>query len=274
MNDKDIKDKAIFIVGFLAVFLALSSFKDELKAIHLLIGEGSYSLFHIILFFVTLLTISTYLYALDYLKYSFSRYQNSFIFKWIIPTANFFYFIAILYPILVLLFWIIGSGPLYNFTKQNTHTIRIFDLVGVLSLGMLGIYSAYLATKKAKIEEIEKVERLKTGYLQKALQLFENKFYGETVIETYKVLEQLLREKLLREKNLTTRYISIKQLIELALNKKILDKKSVHLIDELRIARNKGVHSSEPITRENAEFFINSVRTILETEEFKGLINE
>ena len=66
MNERDNKDKAIVIVGFLAIFLAFSSFKSEFSQIYLSIGESKYSIFNLLVFFIILLTISVYLFALDY----------------------------------------------------------------------------------------------------------------------------------------------------------------------------------------------------------------
>ncbi len=274
MNDKDVKDKAVFIVGFLAIFLTVASFKEELSRIYLAIGEHSYSVFHIFIFFISLLIISVYLFALDYLRYSFGRYQNFFIFRWIIPLANFFYSAAILFPILVLIFWIFGSEPIYGFTKQHENILHTFDVIGGILISIVAISNSIFITRKAKKEAAENMEKLRAAYLDRAIKLFNNKFYGEAIVEVYKVLEQALKEKLLKEKDFSTKYIPIKRLIELALKENILDEKSVSLIKDLQAIRNKGVHLSDPITKDDAEFFINAIRKILENEKFNHWNNE
>ena len=266
MNNSNIKDKAVFGVGFLAALLAFSSLKEELLKIHITISGHQYSLFNIMIFFIILLSVSIYLYALDYLRYNFGKYQNHIIFRSIVPLANFFYSIAILFPVLVFLAWIIGSGPVYNFVKQHMGGVVIFDVVGILIATTAAAMNAYLFSKREKRELKETIESLRTKSLHRALELHENKFYGETLIEISKTLERYLQEKLFDENGFTSKYIPLRQLVEIASQKQIISKKNIALIMDLIALRNKAAHSSDPITKEQSEFGLNTVRVVFENE--------
>ncbi len=270
MNDKQIQDKAFFVVGLLAAFLAFSTFKDDLSKIGLIIGNRIYPLFGIMIFFIILLTISVYLYALDYLRFNFGKYQNFFLFRWIIPLANFFYSFAMLFPILVIFFWIIGSEPFYGFAKQHEHAVIIFDGIAGSILAISSFFNAIRLTRRTVREATETIEKLKDSYLERALKLFDNKFYAETVIEAQKTLEEYLKEKLLEEKDLTTKYMGMRQLLDFADKNNIFsDKKYISLIKDLIGIRNKAVHSSDPITKEQAEFALEVVKNTFKDEGIK-----
>lgn len=131
-------NKSIFAVGLIAIFLSMYQFRDELNSIIIQgSGKSSISLFAVIVVFCFLLIISVYLYALNYIKYSFKEnIQGWFIFKAIIFLANLFYFLAMFFPLLVFIIAIIN---ILNIPIKN---ILIFDIIGVLILGVFGIISA------------------------------------------------------------------------------------------------------------------------------------
>lgn len=266
MNNKDIKDKAVFVVGLLAAFLAFSAFKDELSKVYILILGRDYSLLTIMILFIVLLALSVYLYALDYLKYSLGKYQNFIIFKCLIPLANFFYFFALILPILMLLIWILGFVQITQILNEYRPIIITLDSILAVIAGVLSVFYAVSVTKKIKEGAILKIENQKNFYLKRAIDLFKNNFYSETLIETQKTLEQYLRQRLLLEKDLTTRYLPMMKLIEYANNQSLLDDSKLNLIRDLQRLRNEVVHGMKSVDREQAQMAINTVRRIIKNE--------
>ncbi|HEU0081039.1 MAG TPA: HEPN domain-containing protein [Candidatus Paceibacterota bacterium] len=266
MNDKDIKEKAIFVVGLLAAFLAFSAFKEELSKISLIIFGSNFSLLGIMIFFAILLSISVYLYALDYLRYSLGKYQNFFILRWIIPLGNFFFSLAILSPILVLVAWIFGSKEVIDFAESHAQFAKNLDVILGLVLVVFSIFNAYKLTKETKRTIVKSFETVRSLYLQRALKLFENKFYTETVIEVYKTLEQFLKERIFEDKGLTTKNSGMRELMDLVIKNKVIDKKYIPLIEDLRGLRNKAAHSLNPASKEDAQFALNLVKELLESD--------
>jgi len=119
------KEKSLFVVALFGAFLAFSSFKTDLSMIYITINNSQFSLLSLMVIFVVLLAISVYLFALDFVKYSFGKYQNFFGFKAIIPLANFFYSLAILFPIIIIFSWFLSISAIDNLTNKYRSAIII-----------------------------------------------------------------------------------------------------------------------------------------------------
>lgn len=263
MQNDQAKDKAIFVVGLMAAFFAFTSYKQELSQIRLQIGEETPTLSSLFLAFIIILSLSAYFYALDYLKYSHPRFQNFFIFKITTFIANFLYSFGVLFPLLVLFFWIAPAIPVPP--AKYFPFILAFDVIGGIIFLGLSIFDAISKQKQRRQKEIEGIDAKKVFSLQRALQLFENKFYGESVVESFKVLEIFLREMLLKKVDIHTEGISPNRIIETATKNNILDKNSAEKVNELRKMRNLAAHSEKPLARKDAAKALQIIRSILET---------
>lgn len=263
MQNDQAKDKAIFVVGLMAAFFAFSAYKEELSQIRLQIGQVTPTLSSLFLAFIIILSLSAYFYALDYLKYSYPRFQNSFVFKITTFLGNFLYSFGVLFPLLVFFFWIAPAIPLPP--EKYIPAIVAFDIIGGIVVALLAVFDAISKQKQRKQKEIEGIDAKKVFSLQRALQLFENKFYGESVVESFKVLEIFLREMLLEKVDIHTEGISPSRIIETATKNNILDINSAEKVNELRKMRNLAAHSEKPLTRKDAEKALQIIRSILET---------
>lgn len=264
MNNKQISDKAIFVVGLLAAFMAFSVFKDGLSKIFLNIGGNPVNLWGMMKVFLVLLTLSVYLYSLDLLRYSFGRFQNFILFRIPIIAANFFYFSAIIFPIFILLFWILSDPIVMGFMDSHKQGVISFDIIAITALVSGSVVFSFLQNRLQKNYEISRIDKLKSDYLQRALRLYNNKFYSETVSESFKALELFLRERLLEEKNFQTKYIPLSELIYLANKKELFNSESLKKITELQRKRNLFVHTKEKASEKDAFDALNVVRDMLE----------
>lgn len=267
MNEALTKDKAIFVVALLGAFLAFSPFKDDLSNIYILIGNIKYTLLGIMITFIALLALSVYLYALDYIRYNFGKYQNAFVFRCIIPVANFFYSVAILFPLLILFLWIVSFGSSISFVKKYFFIIWIFDFIGSVAVGILSIKNSVFLRKEAKKEELESIEKAKAIALQRAIQLLCGDFYRESMMESFKALELALREILLQNDSLhEPQFINVIQLANMALENKLINKNTLSEIQKLQSLRDKIIHSWVEVTKDQANFALKVVRDILEKD--------
>ena len=128
--DKDIqKERTNFALGLFGASLAMLVLKDDLAQISIPMGTQKLPLLGGIIFFILFLAAAIYLYALDFVRFSFGKYKDSWIFRWIIPTANFFYSAALFFPILVLLASIFAIPVINNFARRSNKIIWIFDVI-------------------------------------------------------------------------------------------------------------------------------------------------
>lgn len=263
MNNKQINEKALFVVGLLATFLAFSSYKETLIFIKLDIGGHGVSLWSLMTSFVIFLALTVYFYALDYLRYSFGKYQNFFLFRGIIPIANFFYSVAILSPILVIFFWIASDPYIFGFLSKYKHAAEIFDVIGIIAIAIGSIFNSRVLSREAKLKEAEAMDELKNGFLQRASQLYQNDFFAETIFESQKALELYLRERLLSDRDIYTRNIKLSDLFNLAQKNNLVDEKTLVKLKMLRQQRNAIAHSQINATKEEAFSALNLVRDVL-----------
>lgn len=263
-----IKEKGIFVVGLMAAFLAFSAYKEELSSIRIQMGAHmAPTLSSLFLVFVIFLALSVYFYALDYLKYSYPRFQNSFIFKVTAFLGNFFYSLGIIFPLLVLVSWI-ASGIPPTPPKYQAWLI-IFDTVGVILISIGAAANAIYQMMRGRNQAIENIDRTKLLSLGRALQLLDNGFYREVIVESFRVLEFFLRERLLREGGLYTQGMPVSVLIEFAKKRDVLDERITSQVMDLRALRNQAVHSDQSFNKEQATFAIDTIRSILEKPEAK-----
>ncbi len=152
MNKADVKDKGIFIIGFLAVFLSLVTFRTELSHIVVVDGPTVLTLWKVLEFLLGMLILSVYLYALTYTQSSFGKYRKHFvierIYKIILFSANFCYSVGIILPLLIVLLSIFLSSPLGEFGRAHETGLFVFDAVGAVFVIILSVLNAKSMNKE------------------------------------------------------------------------------------------------------------------------------
>ncbi len=264
MNTDYVKNKSTFAVALLAAFLAFSPFKDELDEIFILLGLWETSLLKITIIFFILLTLATYMYALNHIRYGYGVKIQSYL-KWILSIANFLYIVALLFPIAIFLIWIISLIiNTIEIPKVLVENISIF--IAYLIALALGIISGIVSKKMTKNVRHQFAKLLKEQgeeQLQKASQLYKNGFYSESILEIFKVLELNLRGKL-EGIGIYTKNINIYDLIALSLKKAIIMKSDVENIDKLRKWRNRAAHFDVSFTKKDANLALEITKIILD----------
>jgi uncharacterized protein (UPF0332 family) len=270
MNENQIKDKAIFVVGLLAAVLALGPFKDDLTKITFTDAQGhTASLLGFIILFTLLLIVAVYLYAFDFIKYSYGpRIQNSVFFKVVRWLANFFYSAAILFPLLVLLVIIINIPKVHTFMMAGQTGVLIFDIVVFAILGPIYIAVTVLNSnslgRQDQQRQINVLEKKGENVLENASRLFQDEYYSASIMEAYKVLILNLRKRLL-EKNILTENTNDGEIRRLIQQKKLLPDAQAEAFQKITDMRNRAAHLDVSFTKIEAQEALDVAGKILES---------
>jgi len=269
MDEKiSVNDRVTFVVGFIALLLALSPFKDSLDMFKIEFFTHQISLTGVLLIMTGILFLSVYLSAIDYLKYTFNSLLDWKIpFKYTSILADFFYVIAILFPLLVLIFWIIISAIQAILSLSETDSTIISLVLSVIS-AIIGAVIANLSlkiSKKAKEKFIEESNELEKDSILKAQKAFKDGYYEFMLIELNNSIVNQLYKKLAEKVDIRKRFISTINLIEIAFKYQIINSQQKGLLDDLRVLRNNAAHGKleAPISKESAKELLEQTRKFL-----------
>lgn len=245
-------------MALLGSFLTLSTFKEELSVIKIYFSDNTISLLSILLIFGSVLILSAYFYALDYVRYNFGKYQNLFLFRLIIPTADFFYSISILFPIFIFILWVIAYLLPYLCILNTKYWVELV----ILLMFVLSIVNTRILSKNKREEEGFFIEKQKEDSLRRATDLLNKDFFGESLVESFRALEFTLREKLFEKQGFDSKYLNINNLLWLASKNQVVDQDLIPKIKEIQRMRNKFMHEYIQVTKEQAESAIETIRKI------------
>jgi len=252
---KEIKDRWQFIVGFVAIIISLSAFKDELNKIVVDFRFISFSLsqylFILIVSFISLI----HLYVIPYI-FSTTKYSNLKIFRHI-ESLSYILFIVIVISPSVLLIIYLAQLLILQFTGLNETTKTTLMYIISAFTGTISTYFSkhlvvkYQSFKKTK-EESEIVER-EMKLLEISDKLLKDGYYNQSLFETFKMLENGIY-KALRQRDLIFRKAPFIEMIKIADKYSIFTKTQIERINRIRIKRNEIVHNIEStITKADAE---------------------
>ena len=114
METDKFRDRYDFIIGFVALVISLSAFKDELKTISFTLGTFSYNLGQYFLVVICGFLVCLYFYSIEKVSrnYSFGRVK---LFTIILIIAEVQFIFIIISPVILLIahfgFWIYSAIP-------------------------------------------------------------------------------------------------------------------------------------------------------------------
>lgn len=266
---KEIKDRWQFILGFAAIIISLSAFKDELNKIvvdfHFISFSLSQYLFVLIFSFISVI----YLYVIPYI-FSTTKYSNLKIFKHIESLSYVLFLIIILSPSLLLIIYLLQLLILQvtglSETTKSGLTIILSAIIGAISTYFSKyVVDKYQTSKKSK-EESEIIEREVTSS-ELAEKLFKDGYYNQSLFETFKMLENGIYKALI-QRNLIFRKSSFLEMIRIAEKYNIFTKTQIEHMNRIRIKRNELAHNIvSSITKKEAEEARNLAKEILSNSE-------
>src|SRR5680860_98873 len=214
---KEIKDRWQFIIGFAAIIISLSAFKDELKSINLDYNFISFSLSQYLFILIISIISVIHLYALPYI-FSSSKYSNFKIFKYIESLSYVLFLIIILSPSLLFVIYLIKLllvqiTALEDSTKSVLMSILTMVIGAITTLASKNIVNKYQSSRKIK-EQSEIIEKEVKSF-ETTDKLIQDGYYNQSLFETFKMLEIGLY-KILRQKDLIFRRGSFIEMINIA----------------------------------------------------------
>lgn len=266
---KEIKDRWQFIIGFAAIIISLSAFKDELKKIvvdfHYVSFTLSQYLFILIVSFISVI----HLYVIPYI-FSTTKYSNLRIFKHIESLSYVLFIVIILSPSLLLTIYLLQLIILQITALNETTKSAIMSILSVI-IGAISTYFSknivdkYQSSKKLK-EESEMIEREVKSF-ELSDKLLKDGYYNQSLFETFRMLENGIFVAL-RQRDLIFRKASFLEMIRIADKYNIFSKAQIEQINRIRIKRNEVVHNIiTTITKVEAEEAQNFAKEIFANTE-------
>lgn len=256
-----ISDKTEFILAFAALVIGLSGFSPELQKIPVDLGFNVYNLRDLGLVVFVLLFFSIYLYALDSIRYGISFLENQKIFKFLQRAAHVFYMFAIIFPLVLCVVWLIvlitRNFPVINIRNYVDVIAIVSSLVGVV----VPVILTWFQLKGKERAVYEKINEDASKLLIEANNLVKEKKWRLSVIETFRLLELMFRNRA-EELGIDVNRIPFTRLAHIFLNKDYLTKTQAAKLDQLRELRNLAVHPEENISKEQATYAIDVVNEV------------
>ena len=259
-----LKERWEFIIGYVALIVSISAFKEELQVIYLNLGffvtTASQFLFILILSFI----FTMHLYLIPFL-FSSTRYANIKLLKYLETLAYIIFVFLSISPLLVLTIALINYGvdTLKTAPPQTkeTYATAISVIIGLVS----GIISSVLAFKyRARKYLVEKqdLESQEIKEFESAQKLFDNSFYSQSILEAFKVLELHLR-RLIIQKDIPFRSSKFQDILDVAFKIKVINKRDLIFINEIRYMRNSAAHLNVDFTKQQAKQAIDFIRELI-----------
>ncbi len=262
---KEIKDRWQFIIGFAAIVISLSAFKNELNAITIDYNFVSFTLSQYLFILIISFISVIHLYAVPYV-FSSSKYSNFKIFKYIESLSYVLFLIIILSPSLLLTIYLLQLimlqiTALEETTKSLLMLILSTIIGAITAIFSRGIVNKYQSARKIK-EESEIIEKEVKSF-ETASKLIKDGYYNQSLFEAFKMLEIGLY-KILRQKDLVFRKGNFLEMINIARKYNIFSKEQIEQINQIRIKRNEFAHNFESkVTKEEAESAQKLIKEIL-----------
>lgn len=257
-------NKKEFITAFAALMVGVGIFSDKLELVDINLGFKIFNLFNISIFVFSFLLLSIYLYAIDYARYGLLHIEDWRIFKFLQYIANFLYFASVILPLLILLLWLsvflLNKIPLV-YIKQYLWYISIVWSSSI-SLGSVVFLIIRLIQKEKSVRE--KISEQASTVLLKTDRLVKNKEWRLAVIEAFRLIELMFKNKA-EEIGIDTNRFSFIHQLRIFSRRGLITKEQALKLDQVREFRNIAIHSGENITEEQAMYVIDVINEIGES---------
>lgn len=258
------KDKTAFVVGLLGVVVALAPFKETLAQSELNFGFTYVSVLTLIYISLGILFLSTYVFALEYVKDGFKLLDNLPVFRYLQLFGNLLYFVAILSPFIYLFLWVVIQlyllipFPTLDLQKYSTWFSAV---VSILSL-IVSLRAAWRKNKEQMIAKEESLDASAISAASEAKKLVKNRLWSLSIIEAFRSLELSLNKKIV-ELGIDTKTIPSFRAAEILARNEIISKDDLRRIQYVRDLRNRAAHSSIEFSEEEALEVLDIVKKLL-----------
>lgn len=259
-----LKERWEFIVGYVALIVSLSAFKDELTAINLNLGFYSFSAAQYLFILILSFLFSLHLYLIPFLL-SATRYANLRVLAFIESLSYFIFVFLASSPFFVLL--AVGVNILLNMLRtipinsKDLVSTSVTSIIGVI----FGIISNIIASKYLKQKysnQKQELELLEISEFENAQRLFNDGYYSQSILEAFKVLELHLK-RLISQKDIPFRSNKIQDLITVAHKLELINQDEIEKFNRIRKMRNSAAHLDVNYTKAQSEEAIVFIKELI-----------
>jgi HEPN domain-containing protein len=230
-------------------------------------GASGFSFFGNILQFVvlyyTLIALlggSVYCFAIDYISETPVGRAHD--------VGNFFYAMALLFPPVFAVLWLSvkmaeGIVWLSDSTMAGEVSKAIFMAIAAISGGLIALIISRRMNSRDRSDNVNRLAVQSGMHLDRAVELAISGHNDLATLEAFRSVEAALQRALI-DSNVRVKSSSAKVLIPTAAREGIVKEEQVGVLHELRVARNRAVHNNTPIPDEDAAWFIETTRRVLQ----------
>jgi uncharacterized membrane protein len=259
-----LKERWEIIVGYVALIVSLSAFKEDLALINLNLGLFSFNaaqfLFGLILSFLFALN----LYLIPFLLSS-TRYASIKIFSFLESFAYFMFALLAVSPFFVL--FAVGINSLINLLRnipiqtKDPVISSVSSIIGVVLALISNIIALKYRRQKYSAQKQE-LEELEIKEFESAQKLFNDEYYSQSILEAFKTLELHLK-RLIIQRDLPFRSNKLQDILDVALKLKLISHNDIKTIDQIRKMRNSAAHLDVNFTKAQASEAISFMRDLI-----------
>jgi hypothetical protein len=259
-----LRERWEFIIGYVALIVSLSAFKEELTHINLNLGfittTAAQFLFILIIgFFITL-----HLYLIPFLLSS-TRYANIRILRYLESLSYFIFVLLAVSPIFMLI--VIGINNFVNIISLIP--IQTKDVLTSLISAIIAIITSIVANsvavryrKQKYSSEKQELEFQEIKEFENAQKLFNDGYYSQSILEAFKALELHLR-RLIAQKDVPFRSTRFQDVKEMSMKLELISKSEIAVIDNIRQMRNSAAHLDVEFTKAQASDAISFIKELI-----------
>lgn len=258
-----LKNKYEIILGFATIIISLSAFKDELDKITISLGFADISLAKYFLYCIVGFSISLYLYVIEKI-FCDTKIGQFRIFDFLIKIAFFLFSFITLTPILILIN--ISLFELYKLTSHfqldSEFLIKVKEFAPLFLTTIISSMLSKFLIEFRRYTIQFKLEEQILKELVTSNKLFQDGYYSQSILESFKVLETHLYQKI-TEKNIRVSRYRFDEIHNIALKENIIKEEDLENINNLKNMRNLVAHTDAQNSKEEAEKMIQFVKTII-----------
>jgi hypothetical protein len=259
-----LKDKYEIILGFVTLVISFSAFKEELTKVTLPLGYANVTVADYFLYIVLGFGFCLYWFIMENV-FRETKIGTWRIWNYVLRVSYFLFALLLITPILLALNIIIFKlvnlfGGLDDNTKK-TITV-ILSIISTAISTLAGIMSTRFYILRNKYKKLVQTQTEEIIELENAQRLFDQEFYSQSVLESFKVLESHLYNELTR-RDIRVQKHKFNDILKISLAKEIISDNDLPWINDLRGMRNVAAHSDTAYTKVQAQQALDFVRNFL-----------
>lgn len=259
-----LKDRWEFIIGYVALIVSLSAFKNELSMINLNVGFLTFNAAQYLFILILSFLVCLHLYLIPFLLSS-TRYANLKMFSYLESFSYFVFVLLTASPFFVLIAVVVNL--LINMLRSIPADSKdiVNSAVSIIIGLIFGLTSNFIATKYRKQKyssQKQELENLEISELENAQKLFNDGYYSQSILEAFKVLELHLK-RLIIQRDIPFRSNKIQDLITVARKLELVTSNEIDKFNQIRKMRNSAAHLDVNFTKAQAEEAISFLKELI-----------